>query len=86
MRNQPPEECYEHANVEAADSLRQETDETLRTMARNLQQAADVLPRCTKRKRNGSPSDRETLADASQQAVKAQGQGKATLGKAFIAR
>lgn len=86
LRDRPPEEWYEHANLEAADSLRQETEESLRALARNLQQAADALAIAQQKQEQWASIDRDTLSAALQQAMQGLAQGKLPLEKALLAR
>lgn len=76
LADRDPAKWYDHASLEAGDSLRQETRAGLEALERNLSKAADALDALSKFGDHISPEQRDALAQLAAEALAGLESGK----------
>jgi hypothetical protein len=86
LRQQAPEKWYSHSSLEAGDNLRQETEQSLRELQRDLQIASEALAALQKFGEQVSVGDLKNIDEALKKALAGLQLGNLPLNKELLER
>lgn len=84
LREQPPDRWYDQSSLEAGDSLREHTDQSLQRMLQQLEKTEQTLAAAEKAKETSSPAQLNELSNALQNATQNLELGTLPLNKEML--
>ena len=84
LRQQPPEDWYKQSSLEAGDTLRDRTEQALRSLQQQLDKADESLAAASEANDKTAPSQLQAMNESLQQAAQAMEMGSLPLNKELL--